>query len=161
MNLIKIKTPDGWVVLYKALFESFLSKDDNLADLTDVSEALKNLGLVGDVTSHNHDSQYLSLIQEKYDELNNKIKDLENKLEDQKHNFFTVVEGDLLSFLRMANGWYIWKGTISNVTGTWLIRKAGTENDINYAAYNIEDPRVALSSSNLNEWYSPYGYWHA
>lgn len=161
MKLIKMKTKDGWVTLYKSLFESFLSKDKNLADLPNVEEARKNLGLTGDVTTHNHDSRYLPLIQQKYDDLNNKITNMDKKLDDQKHNFFNSINCSLADFSLQPNGWYLWKGTISGVMATWLIRKAGASSAMNYAAYNIEDPRVILSSNDLHNWYSPYGYWHA
>lgn len=161
MNLIKIKTKDGWITLYKALFESFLSKNKNLADLTDKDAARKNLELTGDVETHNHDSRYMPVIQEKYDNLNDKIKKLNDKIDDQKHNFFTVIECSLSDLSIQPNGWYLWKGLISGVRGTWLIRKAGAQSAISYAAYSIEDPRVVLSSNDLQTWYSPYGYWHA
>lgn len=161
MNLIKIKTAKGWVTLYKAMFGSFLSKDKNLADVPDKGTALKNLGLTGDVTTHNHDSRYMPIINEKYEDLANKIKDLEAKLNDQKHNFFSNIDCSLSDFSIQPNGWYIWKGTISGVTGTWLIRKAGSTSCMNYMVQCIEDPRVTLNSNNLSDWYSPYGYWHA
>lgn len=161
MNLIKMKTKDGWITLYKALFKSFLSKNQNLADLTDKKAAQKNLGVTGDINTHNHDSIYMPIIQAKYDDLNNKIKQLNDKIDDQKHNFFTTITCNLSDFSIKPDGWYLWKGLISGVTGTWLIRKAGAKSASSYIAYSIEDPRVVISSNDLQNWYSPYGYWHA
>lgn len=161
MNLMKIKTAKGWVTLYKAMFESFLSKDKNLSDIADKNEALKNLGLTGDVTTHNHDSRYMPIINQKYDDLADKINKLAAKLDDQKHNFFSDINCSLSDFSMQPNGWYLWKGTIYGVTGTWLIRKAGSSTCTNYMAQNIEDSRVMLNSNDLLNWYSPYGYWHA
>lgn len=161
MAILKWKSAKGWVSLYANFIKDCLQRNQNLADLPDKDKARENLGLTGDVTTHNHDSRYMPIINEKYNDLIDKINKLSNKVDDQKHNFFTNIDCSLSDFSIQPNGWYIWKGTISNVTGTWLIRKAGTTSATSYAAYNIEDPRVFLSSNDLISWYSPYGYWHA
>ena len=55
------------------------------------------------------------------------------------------------------NGWYsISSATIAGVNGSWIISKFGTL----YTATSTKDPRVVLNSTNLLEWYSPYGSWH-
>lgn len=69
----------------------------------------------------------------------------------------TDISGDITSLTNIENGWYQWQGTISSVTGTWIISKFNSL----YSAHNIEDPRVLLFSNNLTAWYSPYAYWHA
>ncbi len=161
MAVLKWKTTKGWISLYTQFIKNCLQKDQNLADIPDKDKARENIGLTGDVATHNHDSRYLPIINQKYDDLTNQIKKLNDKIDDQKHNFFTTVNCSLAEFATQPYGWYLWKGTISNVTGTWLIRKSGADSTINYGAYNIEDPRVILSSNDLASWYSPYAYWHA
>ena len=63
MTIAKIKVKGQWVNLYADEINSRLKISRNLADLSDVATARENLGLVGDVSTHNHDSQYMSLIE--------------------------------------------------------------------------------------------------
>lgn len=154
MHVFKIKTKDGWVSLYRTLMNLFVRKDKNLADLENKDEALTNLGLTGDVTSHNHDNRYLPLIQEAEDRV---MEALDETKEEIKKNMLSEHNGSLSELINMDNGWYKWQGTIESVTGTWIIVKMDTL----YQATCMDDPRVVLNSGNLNTWYSPYGYWHA
>lgn len=154
MHVFKIKTKDGWVSLYRALMNLFVRKDKNLADLENKDEALINLGLAGDVTSHNHDNRYLPLIQAAEDRI---MEALDETKEEIKKNMLSEHNGSLSELINMDNGWYKWQGTIESVTGTWIIVKMDTL----YQATCMDDPRVVLNSGNLNTWYSPYGYWHA
>ena len=62
MAVLKWKSAKGWIVFYASYLKNCLQKNQNLADLTDRAEARKNLELVGDVTTHNHDSRYMPLI---------------------------------------------------------------------------------------------------
>ena len=73
------------------------------------------------------------------------------------NSFNVITISKLTDLSSKANGWYKFSGTISDVSGTWTITKAGTL----YTATNMEDPRVLLSSTDLSNWYSPYAYWHA
>ena len=52
---------NDWVQLYGSVLQNRLRRDKNLSDLTDASEARKNLGLFGDVTEHNHNTQYMPI----------------------------------------------------------------------------------------------------
>lgn len=62
MAVLKWKSAKGWLVFYASYLKNCLQKSKNLGDLTDRAKARENLELVGDVTTHNHDSRYMSLI---------------------------------------------------------------------------------------------------
>lgn len=64
MAIARMKLDGKWVNLYANEINSRLKKTENLSDLTDTAVARENLEIVGDVTTHNHDSQYLPLIQQ-------------------------------------------------------------------------------------------------
>ena len=55
---IEYKIGNGWVTLYSAFFNLAMRADRNLSELLDKAKARENLGLIGDVSSHNHDSRY-------------------------------------------------------------------------------------------------------
>ena len=70
MSLLKWKKAENdWVTLYGSVLKNRLRRDKNLADLTDATEAKKNLGLLGDVSDHNHDSRYMPMLQRVADDL--------------------------------------------------------------------------------------------
>lgn len=69
------KGANEWVTLYGTVLKNRLRKDKNLADLEDATEAKKNLGLIGDVTDHNHDSRYMTLIAQVQDKIDREIND--------------------------------------------------------------------------------------
>lgn len=154
MKVFKIKTEEGWVSLYQAAMNLFMRKDKNLSDLLDKDEALKNLGLSGDINSHNHDNRYLPLIQAAEDRV---MEAIDNTVEDLKQDILNQLEGSISDLTNMNNGWYKWKGILSNVNSTWIVVKMDTL----YTATSLDDPRIVLNSKNLKDWYSPYGYWHA
>ena len=60
-----------------------------------------------------------------------------------------------------TNGWYsISSTTLAGISSNWIIAKFGAL----YTATSTKDPRIVLNSvdpTNVNEWYSPYAYWHA
>lgn len=62
MATISWRKANKWVSIYADAIKNRLMRTKNLSDLTDVGEALKNLGLTGDVHTHNHDTQYLPQI---------------------------------------------------------------------------------------------------
>ena len=163
MKVVKLKTDEGWVSLYQTFLNKCLRKDKNLIDVENKDEALVNLGLTGTITSHNHDSLYLPLIQALEDKLMATIDDLKQELQQEiketvdNREFLTIHEGSITELINKENGWYLWTGTISEVTGSWIIVKMNTL----LTATNVEDPRVVLSSNNFSTWYSPFGYWHA
>ena len=86
MAVIKWKGLGGWITLYTSSIKNRLRKDKNLGDLTNKLEAIKNLGLVGDISSesdpdsptdkHSHDKRYKRLIAD----LRNEIMNLLNRL---------------------------------------------------------------------------------
>ena len=66
MSLLKWKKSEkenDWVTLYGTVLKNRLRRDKNLADLTDKTEAKRNLGLLGDVSDHNHDGRYMAMLQ--------------------------------------------------------------------------------------------------
>ena len=172
MKVLKYKTEDGWVPLYIYVLNQCAKKDANLGDLTDINEALKNLGLAEEnVTSHAHDSRYLPLIQKAENKARNDLEELRDALNAEidrlnqqvKENSYAIKElqqthefsGEITKLAGMENGWYKWYGTLSGITATWIINKMDTL----YVANNINDPRVMLISSELSNWYAPYAYW--
>lgn len=105
------------------------------------------------ISYFNNDSNYATK-----DELPTKISDLINDSNFiDKQEFLTEFSGNLFDIANRTNGWYKWRGTIDDINGTWIIIKM----EPLYTATNIEDPRIVLNSSDLNTWYSVYGYWHA
>lgn len=84
MATLKWRTSKGWVEFFKEISDNVLFKNKNLADLTDRKEALKNLGLTGDVTTHNHDSLYNAKIEKLNNELSKKIKELSTEIDEIK-----------------------------------------------------------------------------
>ena len=62
MAIAKIKINGEWLELYGTEMSGRLKVLENLADVADPDIARENLGLAGDVTTHNHDSRYLPLI---------------------------------------------------------------------------------------------------
>lgn len=72
MSLLKWKKSEkenDWVTLYGTVLKNRLRRDKNLADLTDKTEAKRNLGLLGDVPDHNHDGRYMPMLQRISDDL--------------------------------------------------------------------------------------------
>lgn len=67
MAIAKMKIGGKWVNLYADEINSRLKISENLADVADKAIARENLELIGDVTTHNHDSTYLPLIQQMTD----------------------------------------------------------------------------------------------
>lgn len=77
MKVLKVLTDNGWLPLYTYVLSLFMKKENNLSDLTDKNEALKNLQLAdNNITSHAHDSIYLPKIQEAKDRVTTKVDDL-------------------------------------------------------------------------------------
>ena len=62
MAIISWRKANKWVSIYADAIKNRLMRTKNLSDLIDIGEALKNLGLTGDVHTHNHDTQYLAQI---------------------------------------------------------------------------------------------------
>lgn len=82
MAVLKWKSAKGWIVFYASYLKNCLQKNQNLADLTNRAEARKNLELVGDVTTHNHDSRYMPIINNFKDEITNSTTGQINNLKD-------------------------------------------------------------------------------
>ena len=71
--LIKIKNGKDWLTFYAEYILNRLRRDRNLSDVNSVSEARKNLEIIGDNnTTHFHDSRYLPKI-DAVKELINKV----------------------------------------------------------------------------------------
>lgn len=62
MAVAKIKINGEWLELYGSEMNGRLKVLENLADVADPNIARENLGLKGDIDTHNHDSRYLPLI---------------------------------------------------------------------------------------------------
>ena len=89
MATLKWKSSDGWIEFFKEVAGNVLYATKNLADLTDRQEALKNLGLTGDVTTHNHNSLYNAKFDKLNNELSNKIAALSTKIDNIQNNYTT------------------------------------------------------------------------
>ena len=82
---------------------------------------------------------------------------------------FEVAEiSNINELLEKQNGWYfIKKASLSGIIDEWIITKfkfTSTDNTkivTLYTATSTTDPRVFLNSLDLENWYSPYAYWHA
>ena len=80
MALWKYKLSDGWHILYGGILSKVMRKDKNLSDLQDIAIARENLELVGDVTTHNHDTRYqtqINILTEQLDSAKARITALE------------------------------------------------------------------------------------
>lgn len=87
MKVLKVLTDNGWLPLYTYVLSLFMKKENNLSDLTDKNEALKNLQLTdNNITSHAHDSIYLPKIQEAEDRVSTKVDDLKLAIDIQIRN---------------------------------------------------------------------------
>lgn len=64
-----------WVTLYGTVLKNRLRKDKNLSDLESTTEAKKNLGLIGDVVDHHHDSRYLPRLARIEDKIDREVAD--------------------------------------------------------------------------------------
>lgn len=64
-----------WVTLYGTVLKNRLRKDKNLSDLESTTEAKKNLGLIGDVVDHHHDSRYLPRLARIEDKIDREVSD--------------------------------------------------------------------------------------
>lgn len=71
MSILKWKKNNKWVSIYADAIKNRLMRTANLSDLTDKTAALNNLGLTGDVETHNHDARYLPM----FEKLENKVKE--------------------------------------------------------------------------------------
>lgn len=96
MNIIKFKTANGWVSLYKNFLGSFLRKSKNLSDVNDKEKARINLELTGDNNhTHYHDDRYIPLINSVKDETLAQADHIRNELELKINNINTsVVKND-------------------------------------------------------------------
>lgn len=83
MEVIRYLKDQKWLPLYIKELKNRLRKDKNLADLPNRDEAIKNLGLTGDVISHSHDSRYPTkdLVNTMLEKVNQKV---ENAILDVK-----------------------------------------------------------------------------
>lgn len=93
---------NDWVQLYGSVLRNRLRRDKNLADLTDIEEAQKNLGLFGDVVTHNHDTLYkpvLERIEGKVDqEIENRKMAIKNVSSDLRARAEAAVSSAIESF---------------------------------------------------------------
>lgn len=82
MALLNFKNKDNeWETLYGQALNDRLDKDQNLADLTNKKRAVENLELVGkNNITHNHDSQYKTLIDQEASERKQGDEDIMNMI---------------------------------------------------------------------------------
>lgn len=96
MLIFNWRSEDKWNPLYTLYLQNTLKKKNNLSDLTDINEALKNLMLVGDVETHWHDGRYLpffnSLKNNLYNKVNAILKTAEDTLNTMKDIFKDIEE---------------------------------------------------------------------
>lgn len=79
------RNTNEWVVMYGDALKNRLRRDKNLADLTNRTEAKKNLGVFGEVTDHYHDARYMTRIEALEGNLKSEVQAREQsqKLNDQ------------------------------------------------------------------------------
>lgn len=82
MLIFNWRSEDKWNSLYTLYLQNTLKKKNNLSDLTDINEALRNLMLVGDVETHWHDGRYLPFFNSLKDNLYNKVNTILKTIED-------------------------------------------------------------------------------
>ena len=82
----KMETVTEWVPIYTSSINKRVRTDLNLGDLTNRQEAVKNLGLNGNVTSHYHE-EYKRGIQELRDQVDQNDKELRAMVADAKDVF--------------------------------------------------------------------------
>jgi hypothetical protein len=90
------------------------------------------------------------------------VYDTTQLLDDKITSKLDVIDIDSLSDLtEIPNGWYsISEITLAGITSDWVIAKFG----VLCTATSTKNTRIVLNSinpTNVNEWYSPYAYWHA
>lgn len=91
MGLLKYKLSDGWHVLYGGILQKVMRKDKNLSDLESISSARQNLELVGDVSTHHHDSRYQNQIDAITNDIN-VLKTAKQDLYDKYNNLLGRVD---------------------------------------------------------------------
>ena len=125
MSVIKWRKNDKWFSLYTDAIKNRLKRTENLADLVNKTEALNNLGLTEDVSTHHHDSRYLPLIEQAK-------KTIETKIE--KLNF--KIGGDVTEspITQLEDGTYYFK--ISNVKANSINVEEGTGKDMPLVCIN-------------------------
>ena len=89
------KGANEWVQLYGSTLRNRLRRDKNLSDLTNATEAKKNLGLYGDVSDHHHDSRYLPMIQTLDGKLSTEIEDRKSNLKSLASEMRTMAESEV------------------------------------------------------------------
>lgn len=157
MKVIKYLKNGQWIALYSEFLEeinklknNILYANNNLADLTDKKEALKNLGLLPeDGQSCELDNRYV------------KIDDINNLIDKKIKEYIgpNVIEGNISQLINIdyKNTWYEWQGSLDGVESTWLILKMNST----CTAINKADPRIVLRSNDFETWVPSYAYWHA
>ena len=86
MSTIKYKTDEKWETLYEDDINYYGRQDENLADMEDKTETRKNLGIVGDVETHHHDTRYETMVRKEAAERTSKDEANRNKLNEIKNN---------------------------------------------------------------------------
>lgn len=74
MEVLRFLQNGRWRNLYYGMLKNRLRRDLNLKDISSVSDALENLGLTGDVETHNHDTRYKKMIEQAKGEMRRAIK---------------------------------------------------------------------------------------
>lgn len=92
------KGSNEWITLYGTVLKNRLRKDKNLADLEDATEAKKNLGLIGDVVDHHHDSRYLPRLARIEDKIDKEVSDRQST----EKNFYDELRSRIQSEVSAA-----------------------------------------------------------
>ena len=77
MNILRFLKQSQWIPLYFKELKNRLRRDKNLSDIENLNKARENLGLSGDVSTHNHDSIYI-----RKDDMERHMDDLGRKVDD-------------------------------------------------------------------------------
>lgn len=86
-------TDNDWVNLNQDV-ENRLRIDKNLSDVADKSEARKNLGLVGDINTHNHDNRYQTQINSEVSKRQEQDTKLDNRITTEINRLQGLIDGN-------------------------------------------------------------------
>lgn len=89
------KGNNEWVQLYGSALRNRLRRDKNLSDLTNATEAKKNIGLYGDVPDHHHDSRYMPILSRIEGKVDTEISDRKADAKSMENTLRTMAEAEV------------------------------------------------------------------
>ena len=112
-------TSKDWIALYAEAIQNRCRRDLNLSDVNSITEAKRNLGLIGEVTDHYHDGRYYTET-----EIDSKVNEIKNSIKNIKLNI----------------GGHLSSNTITLVSGT--------TNTLNVPTVNADTVSIVTAGAN-------------